>query len=467
MTSITLAIRASGARCASCNAPAEAWLCSACAHCGIYWRARFNDDARSTTPTSVGRRNLYPGPVNGYAGIPVLAALDTSERLARIRKRVEVRLDLTLGQRLDLLSELKDEAAEYAMLSRAVDARASKYKAEPPLNHVEPLDPRRWCDECLGARTHRRECPLIEIDGAFVGGYPDDGLQRSAATSFAPLRVPNKTWTQHQHAEHRRAIARRWDAFLLQWAKVGLECLSRAVTRSVPPRQQPEAPSGHFTPHRPRASVYGVNMMPKQDDKETARQKLGSVIRFYRDERHLNRAETADRCGTTAGTVEAWERGRAVPDNRTWARLKNMVAGGLAGYEHLLQRARAEEEAERAAQAARVTGDALTQRPFAAALSKTAEAQPAPEPFEADGGARAAARRRRSPRSRETLVGENYDLSKAYIATQRLPAGWRSAAAIAERSRYARELLKAGRLAWRPSTWCASSSPSASGCRST
>jgi len=185
-------------------------------------------------------------------------------------------------------------------------------------------------------------------------------------------------------------------------------------------------------------------MMPKQDDNETARQKLGSVIRFYRDERHLNRAQAADRCGTTAGTVEAWEGGRAVPDNRTWARLKNMVAGGLAGYEHLLQRARAEEEAERAVQAARVTGDALTQRPFAAALSKTAEAQPAPEPPKLTVVPEPPPEPP-EPAVPETLVGENYDLSKAYIATQRLPAGWRSAAAIAERSRYARELLKAGR----------------------
>lgn len=248
MSSTTIATRTRGRRCAACNQRTETWVCDTCAFNSLYYRARFNDDMRPASPTNVGKRGLYPSPAIEYRGIPSLPALNGPERLAEIRHRVEAREDLTVTQRLTLLQDLKTETKAYDKLSRGVDANARRRELAPLMppdhwNYVRPLDPRRWCDDCTGARVHRAGCPLIELDGRYVGGYPDDGTRVQAPKRFAQLTAPGAHWQPSHHRRHARAVARRWRVFCETWTRIGLDYWARVLEAGGKKLCPPQAPS--------------------------------------------------------------------------------------------------------------------------------------------------------------------------------------------------------------------------------
>ena len=70
---------------------------------------------------------------------------------------------------------------------------------------------------------------MIFHDGAFVGGY-DSESGRAPSTRFAALRSPDPSWMPIHHKQHRRAVARRWQAFIEQWTKIGLHVLADSWT---------------------------------------------------------------------------------------------------------------------------------------------------------------------------------------------------------------------------------------------
>ena len=238
MTSLTTAIRTQGSRCVHCNQRCvEAWLCSDCSFSSLLNGARFYVDARSASPTSVGRRGMYFRQTDGYPEVAVMPALTTAERFAKFRGRMRsLEADkgrpLTLEERLDVLENSKEEAELYSSISQRVnriDERLRRERCHECSNTVAPLNPHRWCDECQCARVHRAGCKVRAHDGPYVGGYDDDGLQRAPQTKFGALKQPNAWWTSANHTQHRRAVRLRWDAFLLQWSKIGLECLTRVA----------------------------------------------------------------------------------------------------------------------------------------------------------------------------------------------------------------------------------------------
>lgn len=80
---------------------------------------------------------------------------------------------------------------------------------------------------------------------------------------------------------------------------------------------------------------------------QTARQKLGEVIRFHREQRSKSHQLVSRTCSAPVSDVEAWDAGTIVPTSDQWSKLKRSVHHGLAGYAELYQRARAEEQTER------------------------------------------------------------------------------------------------------------------------
>lgn len=220
----------------------------------MYYHARFNDDTRSASPTTVGRRNLYPGPTE-YRDIPLLPALDEKGRSAAIRQHVETREQLTTVERLALLKKLNGAAKEYSALARVVDANARRREQESSLppehwSRVLPLDPRRWCEDCAGRRVHRHGCQLIEFDGPYIGGYPDDGTRTKYPQRFVKLATPGKHWQPTHHRAHARAVHRRWRAFSNVWTSIGIDYLTRVLEAGA---KEPRPPRDTTLPKkRPR-----------------------------------------------------------------------------------------------------------------------------------------------------------------------------------------------------------------------
>ena len=204
-----------------------------CSLSNAYYSARFNDDMRSTSPTMVGRRNLYPSPVTIEYVAVELPPLSTTERLHSARAQVEDHEWPTQAVALSYLKALVAGVGGFETIAARVDAVARPHARarvrEENLNAVRPLDPRRWCDECIAARTHRSGCALIAIDGRYVGGYPNDGLthEGEGRKKFGKLMTASSHWLPSHHRQHERAIRRRWDAFSAMWTKIGLEIIAR------------------------------------------------------------------------------------------------------------------------------------------------------------------------------------------------------------------------------------------------
>ena len=239
MPSQTVATRSSGGRCAACNQPATAWLCEACGFGSQYYSARFNDDTRPTSATMVARRNLYPKSTSlDYADLGTPCPLNLAQRIAIVHDRVEAASSQLSKENTRLLSrELMTQARAYNGLATSVDAnRIARERAWGPydvLNRVLPVDPRRVCDECIAHRRHRQGCVLIEMEGPYVGGYPDDGTQQRTF-KFAELKAPKAHWLPVQHRRHARAVKKRWDAFTASWMHIGLDVFTRAVSAASP-----------------------------------------------------------------------------------------------------------------------------------------------------------------------------------------------------------------------------------------
>lgn len=189
----------------------------------------------------------------------------------------------------------------------------------------------------------------------------------------------------------------------------------------------------------PCAHVRKINMMTSQNTQETARQTLGNALRFFREQRSLSLRDLANRVGCSHTDIDDWERGKAAPPDHRWARLCKMLHDDLAGMRATWQRARAEEERERAQKAQKTTpADRLTSKPFA---NLPALALVPPAPPEPNKPVVPVVPVVKPP---ETLHDDGFDLRPAYKAVAKLPEGWRSNEAIAARRAFATGLIKQG-----------------------
>lgn len=180
-------------------------------------------------------------------------------------------------------------------------------------------------------------------------------------------------------------------------------------------------------------------MMAKSSTQESARQVLGNALRFYREQRRMSQRDLANRVGVSIGDIDDWERGKHAPPENRWGRLCKMLHDDLAGMRATWQRACAEEARER--ETSKVTTGALTSRPFAALGAMVVEApQPPPPPAPV----LSIVPRLPAEPVPETLHDDGFDLRPAYRAVAKLPDGWRTAEAIEERQRYARDLIARG-----------------------
>jgi len=161
----------------------------------------------------------------------------------------------------------------------------------------------------------------------------------------------------------------------------------------------------------------------------SARQQLAEVIRFIRQARKLDLIRAANQVEASVEQFAAWEAGTAVPSHRQWERCKHILHAGFKAHEDLWRKARTEEEQVHARQVPPLTGS-LTQRPFERLLVLPPVAPPATKDEE--------------PVIPATLLGEGFDLQAAYIAVNKLPSGWNTKLAAAERAAYARELVLQG-----------------------
>lgn len=196
------------------------------------------------------RRNLYPSPMESYSAVSILPALTESERQAFNCRHVEEQ-DGFAGWTRKLRDRIKLEAKKYAEVSKAVQRNeARRLRMEGRTGSPAPshwnvgavLDPRRWCEDCQGCRRHRAGCPLIVMDGPYVGGYPNDGT-RPVRQSFKKLHKPAPHWQPVHHRQHRQAVARRWHAFRDMWTRIGLDYLARMLNAKGGPVRPPRRTS--------------------------------------------------------------------------------------------------------------------------------------------------------------------------------------------------------------------------------
>jgi DNA-binding transcriptional regulator YiaG len=204
-------------------------------------------------------------------------------------------------------------------------------------------------------------------------------------------------------------------------------------------------------------------MMQDRSAPKTARQVFGEAFRFYREQRGYNQARVADIAKVSRADVEAWEDGRAVPDNKAWELLKKMLHRGLSNISPSRQQALSEIDAERAlAQRALQRGvvkptpvavdKPLTTKPFADAFAKQPILKivpdikpepPKPEPVPTP--APAPAIPTTTPAGvPSTLLGDDFDLTDAYTTVNALPDGWGTTEAREARAAFAKQLLIEG-----------------------
>lgn len=237
MSSICQGIRASGRRCVACNQSTTAWLCSGCGFSSSFYSARFNDDTKASTVTSVGRRNMYPKPWVDYHSLGTAQPLNPQERTHLMHEWKDANEDQGPEEGWEpggWESKWRDsDVHAYDRFVLPINANNSRNRTDrfgDHLSFVRQEDPRRFCEECIAHRRHREGCPLILLDGLFVGGYVDDGLQRSGRPRFTKLRSPGRHWTRMHHRQHARAVRVRWAALVTLWAKIGLDLLTRSIT---------------------------------------------------------------------------------------------------------------------------------------------------------------------------------------------------------------------------------------------
>jgi transcriptional regulator with XRE-family HTH domain len=192
---------------------------------------------------------------------------------------------------------------------------------------------------------------------------------------------------------------------------------------------------------------------------------FGEAFRFYREQRGYNHARVADIAKVSRSDVEAWEDGRAVPDNRAWELLKKMLHRGLSNISPNRQQAISEIDAERAlAQRALQRGTVkpqppmpvdkpLTTKPFADAFAKQPILKivpdpkpepPKPEPPPVPAPAPATPTTTTPEGVPATLLGDDFDLTDAYTTVNALPDGWGTAEARGARAAFAKQLLIEG-----------------------
>lgn len=78
---------------------------------------------------------------------------------------------------------------------------------------------------------------------------------------------------------------------------------------------------------------------------ESQRKKLGNVIKHFREQRGWNQRRMSDVTSTPVATIEAWERGEAVPDGNAWRGLKGAVNRAFGAYTGTYHAALLEQEA--------------------------------------------------------------------------------------------------------------------------
>jgi hypothetical protein len=88
--------------------------------------------------------------------------------------------------------------------------------------------------------------------------------------------------------------------------------------------------------------------MATETSPQSARAKLGEVIKYHREKVGFDHRTVSRVCGASVSDVEAWERGALVPTSDQWGRLKRAVNHALRGFAELYQRARQEQLDDRA-----------------------------------------------------------------------------------------------------------------------
>lgn len=178
---------------------------------------------------------------------------------------------------------------------------------------------------------------------------------------------------------------------------------------------------------------------------KSAREQLAEVIAFLRKDRRFEMTRAANLVGVPATLFVEWEKGREVPDERAWERLKTVIHTGFRSHESLWRQARIEQGLERRQEGNQPTK--LTQRPFERLLAaKKVEVEP-PKPAVPP---TAPTQPTESPKPvspasiPENLLGEGYDLQAAYVAINQLPPGWKTRLAAQDRAAYAKELIQQG-----------------------
>ena len=163
-------------------------------------------------------------------------------------------------------------------------------------------------------------------------------------------------------------------------------------------------------------------MMTNPSTQESARQVLGKAIRFFRDQRKMSQHTLADRVGCSLGNLDDWEKGKYAPSNAGWERLCKALHD-LTNMRATWQRACAEEARERETKA-------FGNKPFANLPTILTVVPPQPAaPVETVPA---------------TLHDDGFDLRPAYKAIAKLPEGWGTNEAKAQRQAYATELITHG-----------------------
>lgn len=169
-----------------------------------------------------------------------------------------------------------------------------------------------------------------------------------------------------------------------------------------------------------------------------ARQRLGEVIRYYREERDLSKREVSRRCKVAESLVEQWETGGSLPGSEEWKALTRGVAHSLSAYQELYLRARkeADDEARARAQATMKEQPKVNNPSTKIATNigdKIAAARPAPISIVRD------------PDPAPAPVGDSKPVARThkYHGRQQSPPGSFGALAISKRAEYVRNLLRA------------------------
>lgn len=203
-------------------------------------------------------------------------------------------------------------------------------------------------------------------------------------------------------------------------------------------------------------------------NQKTARQTLGEVLRFHREQRSLTIRRVADMTGNGSRAVENFEAGHVVPDGKAWDKYTGIVNKRLRAYSELRQRALAEADADRAliiksmeqrnmATATSPNGPTgtnghnhskptppLAHKPFSG-LVGVALPEPAPDARTVNPGrevAYHAAPPKLDPAPPVSRDDHTERSTRTKLALAKLPRGWKSAEQKNKRRAFALELIR-------------------------